>query len=323
MTHAARWGWVLLFALLAVAAVLVNARSHRIFILHEGQASQPATQAFFRGADAILQQQPRLKTRRQFLGSDADACRQALSQLRAFQPDVVIAEGLHARQCMEGPGKDAVPRPLAQPPLNADDAARAAYVEAWATVLTDLAPAAGTMVLLRSADAEAQLESEFLSAAARKVGLELREVLFATTEALNADLEGAVEGVLDDATGLLIVGRTLARDADDGQDLALREVFSRLRTVTALPLLATRLNSVRLGADLALDQAPEQRGEQLAYWARHGRPMEAAGDAPPLEMAVSLRADFATRQGARWPSFYEASARLAGLWFEAEKPVSR
>ena len=79
MTQVARWGWVLLFLLVAALAVQVNVHRRRVFILHEGQASQPATRAFFRGIDAILQQQPRINERSQFLGSDPDACRQALS----------------------------------------------------------------------------------------------------------------------------------------------------------------------------------------------------------------------------------------------------
>lgn len=318
MTQVARWGWVLLFLLVAALAVQVNVHRRRVFILHEGQASQPATRAFFRGIDAILQQQPRINERSQFLGSDPDACRQALSQLRAFQPDAVIAEGLQAHRCIAREASGAALQPLTQPALNDSEAARAAFIAAWATVLADLAPPAGAVTLVQADDRDAWAESDLLAAAARKAGLELRLLVVAT----GAELRAGLQGEPDEAVGLVIVGHTVDQDAENGQDLALRALFSTLRAATALPIVATRLDSVRLGADLALAQAPEQRGEQLAYGARHGRTLDASGPAQPLEMAVGLHADFANRWGARLPSFYSASARLAGLLYEPHKSHS-
>lgn len=307
------WGWVLLLMLVAAAAVMVNAGSRRVFILHEGRAGQPVAQAFLAAADGVLRRSSHLKARHQYLDGRLENCRKALVQLAAFNPDVVIAEGLQARHCMARRDADRV-HVVVDPATQIRGQAHSAFVAAWAAVLEDLSSPAAAVTLLYGDDADGQAERDLLIQAASLAGRELQTVAIATDRP-----RVSVTG-LGTPDNPVLVGHTVGDGASAGRDLALRAVFDALHAATPQPIMATRLDRVFLGADMALDQAPEQRGEQMALKALRGLPADRV--VPPLEMAVALRSEFAQRMGSALPPFYLASARLSGFLATAENRAS-
>lgn len=300
------WGWLLLLMLVAAAAVLVNAGSRRVFILHEGRASQPVAQAFFAAAEGVLRRSSHLKARHQYLDVRPENCRKALVQLAAFNPDVVIAEGLQARRCMAQREADSV-HVVVDPATQIRGQGHSAFVAAWAAVLAELSSPAAAVTLLYGDDAEGRAERDLLIEAASLAGRKIQSVAVAT-DSDRPMIPAERLGTLDNP---VLVGHTVGEGASAGRDPALRAVFSALQAATPQPIMATRLDRVALGADMALDQAPEQRGEQMALKALRGLPADVA--VPPLEMAVALRSEFAARMGAALPPFYLASARLSGF----------
>lgn len=306
MMRRAHWGWVLLLLLVGAVAVVVNASSRRVFILHEGRASHPVSLAFFAGAESVLRRSSHLKARHQYLGGVLDDCPKALAQLAAFNPDVVIAEGSQARHCIARRDADAV-QVVLEPATHSRGPGHGAFVAAWATVLADLSSHTGTLTLLHGNDADGLAEQAQLVEAAALAGLEIQAIALKTPSELPDRLAGAA-GALEN---LVLVGHTVGDGAAAGKDSALRALFDALHAKTHQPILATRLDSVFLGADMALAQAPEQRGEQMAQTAL--RYPSARTVAPPLEMAVALRGEFAEQMGTALPALYLASARLSGF----------
>lgn len=308
MTRLWRMGWVVWFMLLAVAAVWVNAGSRRIFILHEGRADQVTSRAFFSGADSVLRGLSHLKARHQYLGLGLDACRQALIQLTSFHPDAVIAEGPQARECVGEWHNDQAQR-VFEPATGAATNGKEAFVAAWATLLRELVSGSGPVTLLHGDDRHSLAERDLLAQAATMAGFEVRFVEFKTSAA--PDLAWTLpDALLSQTEGVLVLGRMGGGGATESSEKAWRTLFSKLHEVTSAPILSTRLDSVFWGADMALDEAPEQRGEQMALSAWRGGRGETI---PPLEMAVALRSVFAERVATTLPQVYLASARLSGL----------
>lgn len=313
MTPRGRLGWLLVFLLLAVAAVWVNANSRRIFILHEGRADQPTSRAFFAGSERVLGRLSHLKARHQYLGADAEACRQAWTQWQAFQPDAVIAEGPQARECLrerlQGPAQAQVLQ-VQSPDTGASAHGRAAYIAAWATLLRELSSGPGPVMLLHGGDPAGLAERELLTLAVDQAGLAVQWVELPATaasagpQALPAALQGPARPVV-------VLGHSVVRGAEQGTEQALRSLIGALRQTSPQAILATRLDWVFWGVDMALDESPEQRGERMALNAWRGDQTEPV---PALEMAVALRAEFAERRANTLPSIYRASARLAGFW---------
>lgn len=290
-----RWAWAALFALLAVAAVAVNMHGRRILVVHEGPAGSAYAQAFGRGLDSVLQPAARLKVRHQYMGFAADACPGILAQMKAFDPDTVIAEGPGAHACVRSAAAPAAPPVvLFQPALPAQAEARARYAGAWQRQLQDLAPPGGTLLVLRGAQDQAEYDT--LAEAARSAGLRVR----AWTD----------DGTLPPAlAGAVALTSNAGQGWPDPLGTPQGGLLRALRAATPMPIVSTRLESLALGADLALTQAPEQRGEMLAQAALAG--VAAPGLDSPYEMAVGMRQDFAQRQ--TLPPFYALSARMAGF----------
>ncbi|MET1114204.1 MAG: hypothetical protein ABWY08_04505 [Comamonas sp.] len=303
MMRRAHWGWVLLLMLVGAAAVVVNASSRRVFILHEGRANQAASQAFFAAAESVLRASSQVKARHQYLGGVLDGCSRALAQIAAFSADALIAEGLQARHCIAR-RVPATVQTVIEPATHIGGQGHADFVAAWAGVLEDLASHTGPVTVLHGEDAEGRAESQRLIEAAALAGREIQTLAF------SADSELPIALAATD--NMIVVGRTVGDGAAAGKDGALRALFDALHAATPQTIMATRLDSVFLGADMALDQAPEQRGEQMALAALHGGSSTDA-EAVPLEMAVALRGEFAYRMGAALPAFYLASARLSGF----------
>lgn len=312
MTRTLRWAWVGLFLLLAVGAVVTNMNSRRILVLHEGTAGSGAVRAFSQGVGAILGQASRLKLRHQYLGFDLGVCPRVLEQLRAFDPDAVIAEGLKARQCLDSQATQAqrvVVSMSEMPSLAAD---QASHVAAWAKVLADIAPPASLLLVLPGDDEEGQLEYRLLADAARIAGVRVQSL----AQQVALEPKALTNAVRLAAPYLVFVGRTLGAQQQDTQDKPQAGLLRALRLSMPQPILASRLETLELGADLVLLQAPEQRGELLAQAAlvALARGATATPEAkPPYEMAVGLRQDFVARQHDALPSFYVLSARLAGF----------
>ena len=308
MTRTLRWAWVALFLLLAVAAIVTNVNSRRILVLHEGTADRADTHAFNRGLTAILGQASRLKLRHQYLGFDLDVCHRVLEQLQAFDPDAVIAEGLRARQCLDSATPSAQRFTVSMdgtPSLPID---QSHHVAAWARLLSDIAQPGSLLLVLHGVDQEGLLEYRLLADAAQVAGVRVQSLAQEAALAPQA-LTDAAQGMAPD---LLFVGRTLDWARQDAQDNPQADLLRALRLSMPQPILASRLESLALGADMVLVQAPEQRGELLAQAALAlGAP--AASQPHAYEMAVGLRSDFVARQGDALPSFYVLSARLAGF----------
>lgn len=307
MSATMRWAWAALFMLLAMAAVAVNMNSRRILVVHEGQVDSAYAKAFRRGLDAVLQPVARLKVRHQYMGFDSDACPGILEQMKAFDPDTVVAEGPGARACVQPSARG---RLVVFAPRRLEPAAvRARHVMAWQRLLQDLVPAGGTLLVLRTDDAQGRAEYGDLAQAAQAAGL---RTLAWTDDGgrQRAALEQALAQAA--APGAVIVGHGAGWSWQDAQENPQGGLLHALREITGLPIVSTRLESLALGADLALAQAPEQRGEMLALaaLARQAEPALAA----PYEMAVGMRKDFAQRQAL--PQFYELSARMAGFLAE-------
>lgn len=301
-----RWAWATLFALLAVAAVAVNMHGRRILVVHEGPAGSAYAQAFGRGLDSVLQPAARLKVRHQYMGFAADACPGILAQMKAFDPDTVIAEGPGAHACVRSAAAPAAPPVvLFQPALPAQAEARARYAGAWQRLLQDLAPPGGTLLVLRGAQDQAEYDT--LAEAARSAGLRVRAW---TPDGSTSALARAIAQA--GAPGAVAVTDGAGQDWPGPQGHPQAGLLHALRAATPAPIVSTRLESLALGADLALAQAPEQRGEMLAQAALAG--VAAPGLDSPYEMAVGMRQDFAQRQ--TLPPFYALSARMAGFLVE-------
>lgn len=309
MKHTLRWAWVALFLLLAAAAVVANVNSHRILVLHEGTAESQATHAFNRGLGAVLGQASRLKLRHQYLGFDLDVCPRVLAQLKAFDPDALIAEGMMARQCLESAPKATPQFPVsmaATPSLPMD---QSHHVAAWARLLSDIAQPGSLLLALHGDDEEGLLEYRLLADAAQVAGLRVQSLAQEAAQTPQA-LTNAVHEVAPD---LVFVGRTLGGSRKDAQGAPQADMLRALHLSMPQPILASRLESLEPGADMVLVQAPEQRGELLAQAALALRAPAASRRSPAYEMAVGLRSDFVARQGDALPSFYVLSARLAGF----------
>jgi hypothetical protein len=311
MISRAHWGWVLLLVLVAAAAVVVNASSRRVFILHEGRLDHPVTQAYFAGAEGVLRRASHLKARHQYLDGMLDGCRKALVQISAFNPDVVIAEGLQARHCIARRAPDKV-QVVLEPATRIGGDGSDAFVAAWATVIGDLSSHAGPVTLLYSDDLEGVAERELLVQAAALAGLDIQAL------PVNTDGESLIGplALSGQWNNLVLVGHSVGQNNHATGDAALRAFFDALHAATAQPIVATRLDRVFVGADIALEQAPEQRGEQMAQLATHALSSDSV--APPLQMAVALYGEFAQRMGSELPAFYLASARLSGFLAAAE-----
>lgn len=304
-----RWAWVALFLLLAAGAVVTNMNSRRILVLHEGSADSVATGAFGRGVGSVLGQLSRLKLRHQYLGFDPSVCQRVLAQMQAFDPHAVIAEGAGARQCI-----DSQPRlkstVVSMPDTPAQVADQGRHVASWAKVLSDLAQPGQRLLVLHGNDPEGLLEYQLLADAARRAGVQLQP--WPEPAVLEPSL--LQHTVRQLAPDLVFVGRTLGRGRQDSAGYLPQVGWLRaLRLATPQPILASRLESLELGADMVLLQAPEQRGEMLAQMALAGESAALPSSAPPYEMAVGLRRDFVARQRDGLPSFYVLSARLAGF----------
>lgn len=304
MKHTLRWAWVALFLLLAAAAVVVNVNSRRILVLHEGTADSQAAHAFNRGLGAILGQASRLKLRHQYLGFDLDVCHRVLAQLKAFDPDAVIAEGGMARQCLESVPKAAAPFAVsmaATPSLPTD---QNHHVTAWARLLSDITQPGSLLLVLHGIDEEGRLEHRLLAQAAQMAGLRVQSLV--QEAALEPQtLTKALHRIEPD---LVFVGRTLGGSRKNAQN-----TLRALRRSLPRPILASRLESLQFGADMVLVQAPEQRGELLAQAALARGTPAAFQPRPAYEMAVGLRSGFVASQGDALPSFYVLHARLAGF----------
>lgn len=313
MTPWSRLGWLGVFLLLAVAAVWVNASSRRIFILHEGRAEQPSSRAFFAGAERVLGRLSHLKARHQYLGADADACRQAWAQLQAFQPDAVIAEGAQAQACLSERWRGAAHAQVRLVQASATGAAahgRAAFIASWATLLGELSSGQGPVMLLHGGDPAGLAERDLLTQAAAQAGLAVQWVDVSTPASAGQPLAWP-EALRGPISNVVVLGHSVGWGAARGTEQALRGLVGGLRQASPQPILATRLDRVFWGVDMALDESPEQRGEQMALTAWRG---DRTDPLPPLEMAVALRAEFAERRASSLPSIYRASARLAGFW---------
>lgn len=300
---AMRWAWAALFLLLAAAAVAFNMHSRRILVVHEGPAGSAYAQALGRGLDAVLRPAARLKVRHQYMGFAADACPGILAQMKAFDPGTVIAEGPGARACVRSATAPAAPPVVVyQPALPAQAEARARYAGAWQRLLQDLAPAGSTLLVLRGAQDQAEYDT--LAEAARGAGLRVQ----AWTD------DGTLPPALAQpgAPGAVALTHHAGQGWPDPQGAPQGGLLRALRAATSAPLVSTRLESLALGADLALAQAPEQRGEMLAQAALAG--LAEPGLDSPYEMAVGMRQDFAQRQ--TLPPFYALSARMAGFLAE-------
>ncbi|WP_027995808.1 hypothetical protein [Simplicispira psychrophila] len=316
MSRTLRWAWVALFLLLAMGAVVTNMNSRRILVLHEGAADSAAVRAFGQGVGSMLGQVSHLKLRQQYLGFDLGVCHRVLDQLRAFDPDAVIAEGLKARQCLDSQTAQAQPIVVSMPETPSLRIDQGSYVAAWAKVLADIAPPGGLLLALPGDDQEGQLEYRLLGDAARRVGLRIQSL----GQAVVLEPRVLANAVRLAAPDMVFVGRTLGAQLGaqhkDTQDKPQTGLLQALRRSTPNPILASRLESLELGADLVLLQAPEQRGELLAQatLAALARGTAALPEpTPPYEMAVGLRQDFVARQHHALPSFYVLSARLAGF----------
>lgn len=304
-----RWAWVALFLLLAIGAVVTNANSHRVVVLHEGTAGSGPVRAFNRGADTILGQASRLKLRHQYLGFDLGVCHRVLEQLKAFDPDTVIAEGLLARQCLHSPESQARPWvvSMAETPSSPEDQSH--YVTAWARVLSDISPPGSLLLVLHGTDPEGLLESRLLTQAAQAAGVRAQSL--AEKEAMTP--LALAQAASQFAPDLVFVGRTLGWAHPDQPIHPQMALWQTLRSTLTQPMLASRLDSLSVGADMVLEQAPEQRGELLAQAALAHGALTAPTPSPQYEMAVGLRREFVARQRDALPSFYALSARLAGF----------
>lgn len=308
MSRAMRWAWVALFLLLAAGAVVTNMNSRRILVLHEGTADSASTNAFGRVVGAVLRQLSRLKLRHQYLAFDSSVCQRVLAQMQAFDPHAVIAEGAGARQCLDSQPRQASPV-VAMPDTPAQVVDQGRHVAAWGKVLSDLAQPGQRLLVLYGSDPEGLLEYQLMTDAARVAGLHLQPL------AENTVLEPSMleRSVRQLGADLVFVGRTLGRGRDSVGGLPQASWLRALRLATPQPILASRLESLELGADMVLLQAPEQRGEMLAQMALAGRGTALPSPTPPYEMAVGLQRDFVARQRDALPSFYVLSARLAGF----------
>lgn len=306
MTRTLRWAWAALFLLLAVAAVVTNANSRRIMVLHEGAADSAPVHAFNRGLGATLGQASRLKLRHQYLGLDLDVCPRVLAQLNAFDPDAVIAEGLRAQQCLDSAAPSAPRFAVSMGGTPSSPIEQSHHVTAWARLLSDMAQPGDLLLALHGVDEEGRLEYRLLADAAKAVGLRVQP----WEEAAVLEPQALKNAVHSAAPALIFVGRTLGWTRKDEPDNPQAQLLRALRLSTSQPILASRLESLALGADVVLVQAPEQRGELLAQAALG---LGARGATPAYEMAVGLRSDFVARQGDALPSFYALSARLAGF----------
>lgn len=312
MSRSLRWAWVALFLLLAMGAVATNMNSRRILVLHESTADSAAARAFGQGVGAVFGQVSRLKLRQQYLGFDLGVCHRVLDQLRAFDPDAVIAEGLKARQCLDSQTAQAQPMVVSMPETPSLRIDQSSYVAAWAKVLADIAAPGNLLLVLYGDDEEGRLEYRLLVDAAQRVGLRVQ----ALAQQAALDPKTLTEAVRLATPDIIFVGRTLQAQQNDTQNKPQAGLLQALRPATPIPILASRLESLEFGADMVLAQAPEQRGELLAYAALAQGTAAALDAKPPYEMAVGLRHDFVVRQRDALPSFYVLSARLAGFLFD-------
>lgn len=306
---ALRWAWAALFLFLGATAVVFNMHSRRILVVQSGPSASTSSRAFTRGIDAVLQPVARLKVRQQYMAFDAKACAGILEQLRAFDPDTVIVEGVAARGCLQAAAGRMQVVTLPDHPRDAQ--ARSRQVLAWQRLLHDLVPSGGTLLVLRPPGPQGLADYDALVRAAQGAGLHALEWVDdgrADHSALRRLLAQAP------APAAVVVATGAGAGWQRPREPLEAGLLRALRGITDVPILAMQLDDLAPGADLVLAQAPEQRGELLAAAALERRPVSPLGAL--YEMAVGMRKDFLQRH--TLPEFYEVSARMAGFLASAD-----
>ncbi len=305
MSKRMRWAWMALFILLAMAAIIINMHSRRILVVHEALPDSLSAKAFKRSVETTLQAMPRLKVRYQYLGFDPDICQSILAQLKAFDPDTVIAEGAGARQCLN---TTVAPAIVSMADIPTTDPDRRQHILAWKRLLHDLSPAGGHMLAFRGEGAQSQAEIDALNEAAQAAGIQLE----VWPDSAAKDPKQLKALLAQNPPQLVFFGHTAGwswQDKKQNAQASQAQLLMALRAQTSAPILSSRLENLLQDADMVLAQAPEQRGEFLARaaWAQSAQPPM------PYEMAVGLSKNFAAQQRSMLPPFYELSAHMAGF----------
>lgn len=313
MTQTMRWAWVALFAACACAAIWINLHNQRILVLHEGRAEDPATKAFKRGLDARFQSSTNLKVRYQYLGWDPDFCKNILFTLSSFSPHTVIAEGELAGACVaqapSSPNQRIVKLDSGLPP---DTLTR--FNHAWLRVLQDLIATNSPVLIIHSAAPEQAQQVVALSAQGTAAGFNMHaHAVRLDGKHGESPLTASIHS-LAPAAIIYLPSFASANPNDPARDVQAQ--LQQLRQLTNVPIFSNRLESLNLGADIALEQAPEQRGEQLAQVALQ-KTHKADPALPPYEMAVGIRKDFSSQKmNGQLPAFYTLSASMAGFVYD-------
>ena len=314
-----RWAWVVLFLLLAAAAINVNMHSRRILVVHEGISSSHSAKAFTHTLDDLLQTQPRLKLRHQYLSFDPHLCHSVAMQLQAFDPATVIAEGQTALQCLNSLKRKAGTELISIPDIPVQNPERLQYVQAWTRLLLDLSPAGTTLLAFSGSGLQAQAEMQALGEAAYAAQLVL-EVWPDTVVWDESQLASLMNGA---SPSLVVASYTAGWSGPDHPQQGRSVLVSQsqwmhnLRTHSRAPIVTARLENLLQGADMALAHAPEQRAELLAQRVLSSEYQPA----PPYEMAVGMTQNFFRQRRSELPPFYEVSARMAGLLLESAAPA--
>lgn len=313
------WAWIGLLALLAWAAILVNTQSRRVLILHEGKADSAYSKAFNAGAKEVFQEHPQLKVRHQYLGFSQDSCRGIQSQLRDFAPDTVLTEGSQALDCLRSSADTTHGKGPYQllymhsPPLRDENPqAYASHVNAWQRTFTDLAQdATQKLLIFKTAQESNHFTWQAVAQAALAAGLDIDVQDLPSLQRSQSGLHPPLSALVQSIEPTFIYVSDLAGQVPN-QDLNSTQsaLFKALRSTSKAALLSSRLDSLKWGGDLALQQAPEQRANMLALAAWQ---QSALAQIDTYEMAVGMREEFATNHP-QLPKIYERNARAAGFF---------
>lgn len=325
--------WLTAFALLAIVAVLHNARQARVFVLHSLVSSEPRTQAFIQGVQDHFAAPRRVSLRFLPVGAgqgdehEHAACMNARRQLQRFEPNVVIALDARAVQCARSLVGAAHWQLLGIDPHPPDGPSGSPRVhtlvhglplDAWREVFTDFAAArrlAGVrplrVQLLGDASPASVADARTFTSLARPGAWDVTAMATDDWTAWQ-DRVATARQDLD----LLVIGRH-ARVADaHGQWLAGKDVVQRVRRAAGVPLAALELAGVHDGAGFSIALDGRSQGRVAAGYAEQLLRGEPSPSANTPTIVVALRRSFVGGLPATFSPIYEAVARSVGVYLD-------